>query len=67
MADFYVYDRNGRPSGHHKRPESAIAQAKELARKTGDFADVEKRQGHRRRFFVTGQVATIRKEGRATR
>ncbi|MCI9402214.1 MAG: hypothetical protein HFF04_00885 [Oscillospiraceae bacterium] len=63
MADFCVYDRNGRLSGFHKNPESAIAQAQKLARQTGDFADVEKRQG-RRRYFATGQVATIRKKGR---
>ena len=64
MADFCVYDRNGRLSGFHKNPENANAQAQKLARQTGDFADVEKRQGRRRRYFATGQVATIRKKGR---
>lgn len=67
MADFYVYDRNGRLSGCHKRPEAAIAQAQQLAQRTGDYADVEKRKGQRRRFFANGKVATIRKAGRVVR
>jgi len=61
MPDFYVYDRNGRLSGFHKNPESAIAQARKLAQQVGDFADVEKRNGRRRRFFADGGTTTIRK------
>ena len=63
MADFSVYDRNGRLSGFHKNPENAIAQAQKLALQTVDFADVEKRQGRRRRYFASGRVVTIRKKG----
>lgn len=61
MPDFCVYDRNGRLSGCHKHPEAAIEQARQLAQRTGGFADVEKRKGQRRRFFANGQVATVRK------
>jgi len=68
MADFLVYDRNGRYSGFHKNPEAAIAQARRLAQQTGDYADVVKHGTHsRRRFFASGRVATIRKERRAAR
>lgn len=67
MADFYVFDWNGRISGYHKCPEAAIKQARQLAQRTGDFADVEKRKGQRRRFFASGKVATIRKAGRWAR
>lgn len=61
MADYYVYDRNGRLSGYHKHPDVAVTHAKQLAQRTGGFADVEKRQGGRRRYFASGRVATIRK------
>ncbi len=63
MADFFVYDRNGTLSGFHKNPETAIDQARKLAGQTGDFADVEKRHGSRRRFFAGGGATTIRKGG----
>ena len=66
MADFCVYDRNGRLSGCHKHPETAIAQARQLAHDSGGWADVEKRRGQRRRFFANGKVATIQK-GRGDR
>lgn len=67
MADFYVFDWNGRISGYHKCPEAAIKQARQLAHDSGGWADVEKRRGQRRRFFANGKVATIRKAGRVTR
>lgn len=61
MPDFYVYDRNERRSGFYKDPKSAIAQARKLAQQMGGFADVEKRNGNRRRFFADGGTTTIRK------